>query len=339
MSFKTESMGRYVAKNHHAYMQLAPWIFRWLNEYKDNRKKNWIQELNERHLNKWTRRQMFGYLTLRGVPFKKTTMATELRRLVKASKDLPELQKFEPFSGADMRQMIMVLNSFLSALYATDITGEKARNRLYALAKLYLCYSSRLDSFHMNKTPSYQATFSLLGMLRVKDIFNLAPYPICFYEGDGMGVGIVKEIRPILLSGLRKGWTLAGQGTYYRRKTLTYMQEMLLSLSTLNIVEREKRPVRCYTKIYKFCADVEYFMEQKIPFAFSLFREFNSKERVIAIVTSYRKQLYIRVLHVANKESFQDKNGFAYFKTSLSPKIEHSIIDNDNLRSQTMIYI
>ena len=117
------------------------------------------------------------------------------------------------------------------------------------------------------------------------------------------------------------------------------MQEMLLSLSTLNIVEREKRPVRCYTKIYKFCADVEYFMEQKIPFAFSLFREFNSKERVIAIVTSYRKQLYIRVLHVANKESFQDKNGFAYFKTSLSPKIEHSIIDNDNLRSQTMIYI
>ena len=79
MSFKTESMGEYVAENHRAYMQLAPWIFRWLNEYKDNRKKNWIQELNERHLNKWTRRQMFGYLTLRGVPFKKTTMATELR--------------------------------------------------------------------------------------------------------------------------------------------------------------------------------------------------------------------------------------------------------------------
>ena len=39
MNFKTESMGGYVAENHRAYMQLAPWIFRWVNEYKDSRKK------------------------------------------------------------------------------------------------------------------------------------------------------------------------------------------------------------------------------------------------------------------------------------------------------------
>ena len=339
MQFKTESMGGYVAENHRAFMQLAPWVFRWINEYKDNRKKNWIQELDERHLNKWTRRQMFAYLTLRGVPFKKTTMMTELKRLVKASKDLPELQKFEPFSGSDMRQMILVLNSFLSAMYATDITGPKARHRLYALAKLYLCFSSRLDSFHMNKTATYQATFSLLGMLRVKDTFDLAPYPICFYEGDGMGEGIVKEIRPILLSGLRKGWTVAGQGTYYRRKTLAYMQEILLSASTLHILQNDKRPVRCNTKVYRWCANVELAMEEKSPFAFSLFKVLITRETIIAIVTTYEQQLYIRVLHVANKETFQDKNGFAYFETSLNPKIEHPIIDREHLRSLTMEYI
>ena len=80
-------------------------------------------------------------------------------------------------------------------------------------------------------------------------------------------------------------------------------------------------------------------MEQKVPFAFSLFRLKITRERVIAIVTSYHKQLYICVLHVANKESFQDKNGFAYFETSLNPKVEHSITNHEHLSSLTMIHI
>ena len=86
-----------------------------------------------------------------------------------------------------------------------------------------------------------------------------------------MGEGIVKEIRPILLSGLRKGWTIAGHSTYYRMKTLGYMQDMLLSKSSLNVLMARRKPVRVVTKNYKFAADVEYAMENKTPFAFSTF--------------------------------------------------------------------
>ena len=80
-------------------------------------------------------------------------------------------------------------------------------------------------------------------------------------------------------------------------------------------------------------------MKEKSPFAFSLFKVLITRETIIAIVTTYEQQLYIRVLHVANKETFQDKDGFAYFETSLNPKIEHPIIDREHLRSLTMEYI
>ena len=100
-------------------------------------------------------------------------------------------------------------------------------------------------------------------MLRAADIFELAPYPIYFYEGNSMGEGIVKQIRPILLSGLRRGWTMAGQATLYRSKTLQYMQDMLLTPTALNVIRAKKKPVRPDTKIYRFAADVEYAMKKK----------------------------------------------------------------------------
>ena len=333
MQFKTDAMGGYVAENHRAYMQTAPWTLRWINQYKDERKKTWIQDLNIKDFKKWSRKEKFAYLQMRGIYLNSRSLKSELFEMVKASKDLPAKKIFEPFSGTDMRQMVLVLNSFLSALFSMDLTGEEAKNRLSSIARMYLCCSSRLDQFLLKKNPSWLSTFSLLGMLRVTDTFHLAPYPICFYEGDGMGEGIVKEIRPILLSGLRKGWTSAGQGTYYRMKTLRYMQDMLLTRTSLNVVQAKRRPVRVNTKTYRYAASVEYAMENKEPIAFSIFRKILTEERIIAVIICYMKQYYIRVLHVDDTETFQDPYGFAYFGTSMHPKIEHKVLDADELRS------
>ena len=338
MQFKTDSMGGYVAENHRAYMQLAPWTFRWINQYKDERKQSWIEKLDINKIYRWTKKDMQGYLSLRDVTFQQNSHKNELTNLVKASRNLPVKYKFEPFSGTDMRQMMAVLNSFLSSLFATNITGYRARNRLSSIARLYLCFASRLDNFFLKKNPSWITTFSLLGMLRAADIFELAPFPICFYEGDGMGEGIVKEIRPILLSGLRKGWTVAGQATYYRTKTLTYMQDMLFTPVALNIITVKKKPIRQDTKVYRFVADVEHAMKNKHPFAFSIFRHLITQEKVVAIVISFKEKLYIRILHVANRESFQDPNGFAYFAITLHPTIQHTVIDTQFLRSNRLIY-
>ena len=257
MGFKTEEMGGYVAETYRAYLQLAPWTFRWINQYEDSRNQNWIQQLDVQKLNSWTKLNMLSFLSVRGINIKRQMFKNELIDKVMENKNLPELQTFKAFSGADMREMMLVLNCFVSALFATDITGKQAKNRLSALARMYLTFSSRLDMFLMKTTPSWITTFSLLGMLRSADTFSLAPYPICFYEGDGMGEGIIKEIRPIILTGLRKGWTLSGQGTYYRMQTLTYMQDVLLSKSSLDLIAPKKRPVRAMTKVYKYFCNVD----------------------------------------------------------------------------------
>jgi hypothetical protein len=150
---------------------------------------------------------------------------------------------------------------------------------------------------------------------------------------------IVKEIRPILMSGLRKGWTIAGQATYYRTKTLSYMQDMLFTPVALDIVTAKKKPIRPDNKVYRFVSDIEHAMENKHPFAFSIFRDLITQEKVIAIVVSFEKQLYIHILHVASRESFQDPHGFAYFAIALYPTIQHTVIDSQFLRSNTLIYV
>ena len=290
-----------------------------------------MKKLNLKEVQSWTKREMLSFLAVRDVTINRKMLKKELISKVRDKKDLPEVNEFLPFSGSDMRQMILVMNAFLSSLFAMDMSGSQSRNRLYSLARLYLCFSSRLDKYLMQKNPSWTTTFSLLGMLRVADTFELAPYPICFYEGDGMGEGIIKEIRPILLTGLRKGWTVAGQETFYRMKTLLYMQDLLLNKHSLSLVLLQKKPVRSKTKIYKFSADVQDALANQKPFAFSLFKEVFTNERVMGIIICFHKKYYIRVIHVHDQPSFHDPNGFAYFTTTMIPKIEHIIIDKDKL--------
>ena len=266
-------------------------------------------------------------------------LKSELIDMVKSSKNISEKQSFEPFSGSDMRYMMLVLNAFLSALFAMDITGEKARNRLSSLARLYLCIASKLDLFLLNKKSSWLSTFSLLGLLRVGDTTELAPFPICFYEGDGMGEGIVKEIRPLLLTGLRKGWTMAGQDTYYRMKTLSYMRDFILTKETCDIATGEKKPVRGKIKVYKYIHDIETALQCMQPFCFGLFHRLFSEETVIGVLLHANKEYHVRVLNVAQQETFQDPSGFAYFKTTINPVEEHLILDKEKLDSIQLSYV
>ena len=71
MQFKTNGMGGYVAENHRAYMQIAPWSYRWINAYNDPRKNNWVQQLNIRDINSWNKKDLQAWLSIRGVKTKR----------------------------------------------------------------------------------------------------------------------------------------------------------------------------------------------------------------------------------------------------------------------------
>ena len=191
----------------------------------------------------------------------------------------------------------------------------------------------------MHHKPTWLKTFSLLGMLRVVSTFEVAPYPICFYEGDGTGEGIVKEIRPLLLTGLRKGWTMAGQDTYYRMKTLSYMRDFILTKETCDIATGEKKPVRSKIKVYKYIHDIETALQCMQPFCFGLFHRLFSEETVIGVLLHANKEYHVHVLNVAQQETFQDPSGFAYFKTTINSVEEHLILDKEKLDSIQLSYV
>ena len=86
-------------------------------------------------------------------------------------------------------------------------------------------------------------------------------------------------------------------------------------------------------------AELEYALKKNNAFPFSLFRNLVTQENVLAVVVSFEKQKYIRVLHVDNEASFQDPHGFAYFATSMMPILEHTIIDDQSFSSHTLIYV
>ena len=91
MGFKTEEMGGYVAETYRADLQLAPWTFRWINQYEDSRNQNWIQQLDVQKLNSWTKLNMLSFLSVRGINIKRQMFKNELIDKVMKNKNLPEL--------------------------------------------------------------------------------------------------------------------------------------------------------------------------------------------------------------------------------------------------------
>ena len=49
--------------------------------------------------------------------------------------------------------------------------------------------------------------------------------------------------------------------------------------------------------------------------------------------------LHIRVLNVAQQETFQDPSGFAYFKATINPVEEHLILDKEKLDSIQLSFV
>ena len=81
-----------------------------------------------------------------------------------------------------MRKTIIILNNYISAVYCKDLIGSEEKNRATALARLYLANTVMIDKHVLNTNHSWITTYSLLGMLRLPDMYDLAPFPLCFMK-------------------------------------------------------------------------------------------------------------------------------------------------------------
>ena len=344
LPFKTESLGGYVGKNHKAFMNLAPWIYRFLGHCEPDQID--ITQLDKRKMvdNAWTKKELVAYLHSRKIHFKLNMNKKELMLLVKRNFGTPVIANMNLVGGKKMREAICSLNKFVSIVYDKTLTGPLAKNRAKAHAMLYLCNSVVIDLHNMKTKNSWVSNYSVISMLRVAEIYDIAPYPLCFYEGDKLGEGMVKEIRPLVWTGLREGWSCSTQELYYRDLSLNYMEKLLLGKEELSFLQKREeysRELTSKVRIYKSYAEVSMIINDAVGvFSFSLYRRENSNAEsnasyTIAVIARYNDgRLIAKELAVDSNPYQTDQYGLIYFETNMSESNAMPIIDIATLSYQ-----
>ena len=328
LPFKTENMGGYVGENHKAYINLAPWIFRFLEQCEPDHVDLMLLEKRKTVDDTWTKKELIAYLYSREIHFKSKMNKKELLLLVKRNFKAPLVTKMKLVGGKKMRETIFSLNQFVSIIYDTTLTGPSAINRALAHAMLYLCNTVTIDGHNMKAKHSWMTNYSVVGMLRLPEIFHIALYPLCFYEGDRLGEGMVKEIRPLVWTGLREGWSWSAQQLYFRDQSLNYFERLLLGeeeLSFLRTRKEHSRKLISKIRIYKSYAEVTMILNTaKAVFSFSLYESElpNLGENnlyTIAITAKHNDgRTIVKELVVDSDPFLVDKFGLSYFRTTMS---------------------
>lgn len=114
------------------------------------------------------------------------------------------------------------LNHCMSSFITTNLKSSVAKNRTNFLARRFIASSCMFDSFVMKRKATCESMCSLLGLLCVPDVHNMGNCPICYCEGDDMGEGIVKSLRPLMWIGLRDGWTCNLLGMHCWEEVVSY---------------------------------------------------------------------------------------------------------------------
>ena len=167
----------------------------------------------------------------------------------------------------------------------------------------------------MDMKQSWDSSYSLVGMLRLVEMYHLAPFPSCFYEGDAMGEGIIKDIRPLVLPGLRNGWSKSLIITYYENKALSYLMELVLGSEERAFLENQKAKSRVSLsklKLYKSYGEVSQLIQNANGvFSFGFFKRSGiTGKHAIGILCKWREQQKaLKIIKVEHQQSKKDKRG------------------------------
>ena len=293
LPFKSESFGGYVAENYRAFSVVSPWAYHFLNDVEGTDMNELVERSCISDVTNWSKNQLQFWLSSRGIDFRLKLGKKELVSLVQDNRSRPKVVNFPVVDGSSARLLLLSLNHCLSSFLSMDLTGQMAKNRVNALSRRFLGISTKFDTFTMKNNPTWETSHSMLGLLRVEEMYDFGTYPMCYYEGDTMGEGIVKSMRPLMWAGLRNGWSVACQSSYYRQCSMTYVGSIL----DVGDWKKDSRSTLVKIKVYRGISDVEMLLTRNasyLPFSFALYLNKRNGERVVGVVyqllTTMKKQ-------------------------------------------------
>lgn len=329
--FKTEKMGGYVAENYRTYLHLSPWMFHHIDEHESSLNQFSAVASSSSPTENWCRADIRNWLLMRGVNSNQRMTRKELLGLARQTVHDPVVRDLVDASGKEIQEMIAVLNCFLSSVFSCDLKGADALHRCMGFSRYYLSLVSKMDAHLGHKTKSWLSSYSLIGFLRIPDLYRIIPYPICLYEGDGMGEGIVKEIRPLTLTGLREGWASSCHSKYYRKKSLSTMEELLFGAGE----HFDNRSIRCRLKMYSDFESVKLIIGNSKPFSFSVFTESLTGIKCLCVVVKNHDYNALYRLDVAHAASLQETFGYSYYPVSQEGQLIGDFTDLSKMITST----
>ena len=210
-----------------------------------------------------------AWLKVRGIKIAQKSSASERKSQVDGYFNQPNgppsvVPNITP-SSSDIRHLLLLLFRIFGTLFSTDLNGEKAGNRFYALALQFLDRVEQIGRACLpnKKSPIWLSKYGMMGLIRCCQHFVDYAYPHSLYEGGIEGEGMVKELRPLCPNAVRKGWPCNLMKAYNRQNILASLTCGFESYPRCSLPTDGQH--RANGKRYSTWVDVEHAMKNHRP--------------------------------------------------------------------------
>lgn len=351
LTFKDSKFGGFVAENYAAVTMILPWLSRVLEE--DDMIVGPLTEPPDptvKAYSTWNGKECKAWLSARAVPKVSTLSKLEAQLMVKRYLEGPSecIPLLVPNLGRQMnpsviRKLHETTQVMFSCLFATDLKGIEGCNRSTALARNFLSVYEDIDNLLLpnRDKPIWLAKFNMLGLLRAPNHFLRHELVRNLHEGGLQGEGIVKILRKLCPTGIRPGWSLNLNDSFYRMNAVdTLRREIRMKKANdTKIPLQEDIPnPNCMTEYdnrkfsrYKSKCYVEHFLMRGVPLSVVIFRDFREGNQFVvgAMISQVNRWFYL-IIDLDTRHGWKDPNGFEYFPVRITGE-EMEVMDKSIL--------
>jgi hypothetical protein len=310
---------------------ISLWLYSCLQEENFQPSEQHQPDMNQPQ-NKWKKKDNIAWMELRGVEFAPKITGPEAKELVKrlmaqnSGSGPPIIYDPSVVVGcSEIRDLLCRTFNMFRALFCTDISSTKAKNRSTASVMHFLCLIEDLDVRINPKRakPIWIAKFNFLSLLRVCESFERFNHVRNMYEGGDLGEGVVKDLRPLVAKGVQAQWATNLLLVYYRHSTLTMLLQAIEQTSsknkTQNLISHLLESLdESKFKRFGTIADVTHLLTTGKPISLLLFGTV-SKWKTGVVVVSQNHWLFCEIIFErGTSTNSDDAFGLTYHEVHLS---------------------
>jgi hypothetical protein len=317
--FSGGKIGGWVSENFLGLSRVLKWLYSRLDQVASD-KEPFVQP--ETQLEKWLAKDLKRWLLIRGLPNdglkheNLSSVSEYYQQLQQAGEPLPNIIEEPAGPVRDVLLTLESLDDMIAVLMVESIQNDSYYLSVERSVRIFLTHFSDMDQKLKRKSevPSWLSSYNFLSLLNLPDIIREYGPLRLIWEGDSMGEGFLRFVKPNMGRGLRKGWECSTLQTLLREKALaTIMWDELGPSSRLTGRLHEK-----LYHVYQNLVALPLMLQRaKLPLSVVGY-----EGGVYGIVANYHKEAKFLPLHCRDPNLI--KCGLSYLEWSLEQSSEET---------------